>query len=331
MHRSTTTPTRPRLRALLAASGIAALTASGVVAAAQVANAAPLPTVVINEVESSSGTPADWVELYNTGTETVDVGGYIFMDSEPRTKAIPAGTTIAPGEYYKFVVDENPNKVGLGAADSARLFLPDGTTLVDGTSWGPDHAKYTWGRCDDGTGEFVQNTASTPGAANACPDASATLQINEAVSDGGTPGDWIELVNTGDVPVDAGGLVVRDNDVVNPYTIPAGTWVAAGGCLVLDNGTNFLYGLGKGDSVRLYDTDGTTLLDSTTWPAGTHANPSWGRCPDASGEFALTQSATKGAANDCVPETPVDPYPEPGTPQVVINEVESSGGTPATG
>ncbi|TPX05138.1 lamin tail domain-containing protein, partial [Schumannella luteola] len=162
--------------------------------------------------------------------------------------------------------------------------------------------------------------------ANACPDASATLKINEAVSDGGTPGDWIEFVNTGDVPVDAGGLVVRDNDVVNPYTIPAGAWVAAGGYLVLDNGTNFLYGLGKGDSVRLYDTDGTTLLDSTTWPSGTHASPSWGRCPDASGDFAITQSATKGAANDCVPETPVDP--EPTTANVVINEVESSGGTP---
>src|SRR5690606_14029592 len=116
-----------------------------------------------------------------------------------------------PGAYLTIVVDEDPNGFGLGGADSARLYLADGTTLVDSTSWGPDHASYTWGRCDDGTGEFVQTTASTKDAPNACPDAAATLKINEAVSDGGTPGDWIEFVNTGAVPVDAGGLVVRDN------------------------------------------------------------------------------------------------------------------------
>lgn len=318
-----TTPAHQKLRKAVSAAATILLAASGVAIAASTAHAAPLPTIVINEVESNGGTPADWVELYNTGTETVDVGGYIFMDSEPRTKAIPAGTTIAPGAYFTFVVDENPNKVGLGAADSARLFLADGTTLVDGTSWA-GHATHTWGRCADGTGAFVQTTASTPGAANACPDASASLKINEAVSDGGTPGDWIEFVNTGDVPVDAGGLVVRDNDVANPYTIPAGTWVAAGGYLVLDNGHHFAFGLGKGDSVRLYGTDGTTLLDSTTWPAGTHAAPSWGRCPDASGGFELTTAATKGAANQCT-----DPGTDPGTTaNVKINEVESSGGTP---
>lgn len=290
-----------RIRAIVGGALAALLVSGSVAAAVQAAHAAPLPTIVINEVESNGGTPVDGVELYNTGTETVDVGGYIFMDSEPRMKAIPAGTTIAPGEYSKFVVDENLYKVGLGGADCARLFLPDGTTLVDGTSWGPDHAKYTWGRCPDGTSAFAETTASTPGAANACPDASAALKINEVVSDGGTPGDWIKFVNTGDVPVDAGGLVVRDNDVANPYTIPAGTWVAVGGYLVVDNGANFLYGLGKGDSVRHYCTDGTTLLDSTTWPSGTYASPSWGRCPDASGNFAITQSATKGAAHECVP------------------------------
>jgi len=319
MHPHATT----RIRALIGGAITALLITGSAFAATQTATAADLPTVVINEVESNGGTPADWVELKNIGTDPVDISGWIVKDdNDSRTKAIPAGTTIAPGGYFTFVVDEDPNGFGLGGADSARLYLADGTTLVDSTSWGPSHALFTWGRCDDGTGAFVQTTASTKDAPNACPDAAATLKINEAVSDGGTPGDWIEFVNTGAVPVDAGGLVVRDNAEVNPYTIPAGTWVAAGGYLVLDNGTHFAYGLGKGDSVRLFDTDGTTLLDSTTWPADTHASPSWGRCPDATGDFAYTAAATKGAANDCGSTTPTDPA------SVVINEVESSGGTP---
>ncbi|MBN9141385.1 MAG: lamin tail domain-containing protein [Micrococcales bacterium] len=319
-----------RIRALLGGAVTAVLIAGGVLVAGNAARAAAaeLPTVVINEVESDAA-EKDWVELKNVGTDPVDVGGWILKDDDDsRTKAIPAGTTIAPGGYLTVTVDENPNKFGLGAADSARLFLPDGATLVDSTSWGPSHATHTWGRCADGTGAFVQTTASTKNAANACPDAADTLKINEAVSDGGSPDDWIEFVNTGDVPVDAGGLVVRDEDQKNPYTIPAGTWVAAGGYLVLDKGTHFAFGLGKGDSVRLFAADGTTLLDSTTWPAGTHANPSWGRCPDASGTFAMTTAATKGAANSCTPVTPTDPEPEPADANVVINEVESNGGTP---
>jgi hypothetical protein len=126
--------------------------------------------------------------LKNLGTDPVGVSGWILKDDDDgRTKAIPAGTTIAPGGYYTAVVDQNPNKFGLGGADSARLFLPDGTTLVDGTSWGPSHAPHAWGRCDDGTGEFVQTTASTKNAADACPDAAAALKINEAMSEGGTP------------------------------------------------------------------------------------------------------------------------------------------------
>lgn len=312
-----------RIRAIVGGAVTALLITGGALVAGNAAHAAELPTVVINEVESNGGTPADWVELKNIGAEPVDISGWIVKDdNDSRTKAIPASTTIAPGGYFTFVVDEAPNGFGLGGADSARLYLADGTTLVDGTSWGLDHARYTWGRCADGTGAFAATTASTKDAPNACPDAATSLKINEAVSDGGTPGDWIEFVNTADVPVDAGGLVVRDNAEVNPYTIPAGTWVAAGAYLVLDNGTHFAYGLGKGDSVRLFATDGTTLVDSATWPADTHASPSWGRCPDATGDFAYTTAATKGAANDCGTTTPIDPA------TVVINEVESSGGTP---
>lgn len=312
-----------RIRTVIAASAAAALVAGGALATVTSATAAELPSIVINEVESNGGIPADWVELKNLGTDAVDVSGWIVKDdNDSRTKAIPAGTTIAPGAYLTIVVDEDPNGFGLGGADSARLYLADGTTLVDGTSWGPGHATHTWGRCADGTGEFTQTTASTKDAPNACPDAAASLKINEVVSDGGTPGDWIEFVNTATVPVDAGGLVVRDDSEKTPYTIPADTWVAAGGYLVLDNGAHFAYGLGKGDSVRLFASDGVTLVDSATWPEGTHASPSWGRCPDAAGAFGMTASATKGAANDCGTTTPTDPA------TVVINEVESNGGIP---
>ena len=39
-----------------------------------------------------------------------------------------------------------------------------------------------------------------------------TVRINEVESNGGTPGDWIELTNTGPAAVDLSGWIVKDSD-----------------------------------------------------------------------------------------------------------------------
>ena len=127
---------------------------------------APVANVKLNEVESSGGSPGDWVELRNNGATTADVGGYRFIDNDATHTpyAIPAGTTLAPGAYY--VLEEAAFGFGLGAADSATLFAPDGAT-VDTHAW-TAHAATTFGRCPDGTGSFLTTQAPTKGAANLC-------------------------------------------------------------------------------------------------------------------------------------------------------------------
>lgn len=123
------------------------------------------PLVKINEVESSGGTPGDWIELYNAGTTTVNLGGFVLKDDDDTHNfTIPAGTTIAPGAFLVF--EEAQFVFGLGAPDAARLFDPAGV-LVDSYSW-TAHAAVTYGRCPDGTGAFVNTAASTKGAANSC-------------------------------------------------------------------------------------------------------------------------------------------------------------------
>ena len=123
--------------------------------------------VVVNEVESSGGVPGDWVEFFNPSPLAVDLGGYVFRDSNDAAGyTIPAGTSIAGLGYL--VLDEAVFGFGLGGADAARLFAPDGTTLVDGYSWSA-HATTTYGRCPSGTGEFATTAEITKGAANICP------------------------------------------------------------------------------------------------------------------------------------------------------------------
>lgn len=155
-------------------------------------------------------------------------------------------------------------------------------------------------------------------AGPAIADPIADVRINEVESNGGTPGDWVELINKGAADAAIGGWVVKDNDDTHIYTIPAGSIVTAGGYYVVDTDLashpgNF--GLGAADSARLFTPNAAMLVDAYSWTA--HATVTYGRCPNGSGTFVDTVASTKGAANTC-PST---------SPNVKINEIESSDGT----
>ncbi|MER5885431.1 lamin tail domain-containing protein [Streptomyces sp. NPDC001941] len=119
--------------------------------------------VRINEVVTT-GSVEDSIELYNTGSSSVDVSGWILKDDDNGSKfKIPSGTTLAAGGFRAFDVH---GSFGLGSSDKARLYLADGSTLVDSYSWS-SHSDPSWSRCPDGTGSFGK-AALTLGAANSC-------------------------------------------------------------------------------------------------------------------------------------------------------------------
>jgi hypothetical protein len=312
-------PRRPRSRALAVLSSTAVVLA-GLVALTAPAQAANTD-IRINEIESSggvgaTGAAADWIELTNVGTAAIDISGWILKDNVDTDKyVIAAGTVLAPGAYAVFDTDQPnstaPDRFGLGGADSARLFLPDNSTLVDTYTW-TVAADPTYGRCPNGTGPIVTTAASTRGAANVCPPPTSPVKLNEVESDDGAPGDWVELLNTGTTAVDVGGYVFRDSgDAPSGYTIPTGTSIAAGGYLVLDQDATgakgFTFGLGGGDSARLYLPGETTPYDTYAWTA--HATTTYGRCPNGTGAFTTTTSPTKGGPNSCAGDLVAGPWP----------------------
>ncbi len=274
-------------------------------------NSCVLPDVQINEIESN-GDATDWIEIINMGATTVDLSGWSVMDSDPighasETTPLPSGTTLAPGAL--FVFDQPTDFVfGLGGGDTVTVRNAQNVTVAEYAY--SAHATGVWARCADGTGDFVDLGVSTKGLLNACGN---PVRINEVESDGGEPGDWVELVNPTSTVLDVGGIVVKDNDDTHAYEIPAGTTIPALGYLVIE-GETLGFGLGKDDSVRLFE--GDALRDSTTWGPD-HAATTWGRCPDVSGTFAATAEPTKGAANICVGDIPVGEWPGSGTVTVV--------------
>lgn len=257
------------------------------------------PTIAINEVESN-GDATDWVEVMNTGTQAVDISGWYLLDNDPvghkaETTPVPSGTTLEPGALYVF--DQNKDfTFGLGKADKASIFDAGGN-LVAEYEWAA-HASGVYARIPDGTGDFQDFATSTKGKKNKVVN---PVVINEMQSNDPNGGpDWVELANPTSDTLDISGLVLKDEKDKNPYIIPEGTTIPANGYLVIyqdDSGaTGFAFGLGKGDSVRLFENG--EQIASTTWPSGTHTNHTWGLYPDVNGSsYQNTLEATPGEAN----------------------------------
>src|SRR6185369_1149254 len=128
------------------------------------------------------------------------------------------------------------------------------------------------------------------------PNGGGVIKINEVESNGGIPGDWVELYNAGTAAIDLSGYIFKDNDDTHSYAIPSGTVVAPGAYYMLEEAA-FGFGLGAAEATRLYLPGATTIVDSYTWTA--HAPTTYGRCPNGTGAFGTSATSSKGAANDC--------------------------------
>lgn len=233
------------------------LTVALLLAAASSASA----DVVINEVESNDPAGVDWVELFNNGAApvgavTVDISGYVIKDSnDGNSFTVQPDTSLAPGGYYVANVDV-PGGFGLGKADSARLFMPDGTTQVDITHSWTDHAVTTYGLCPNGiSAPFVTTNGATRGAANTC-DPVAAWPGAAAVSNAGQE----------DLGKDVSGLAYQASGSAAPGVL----WAVDNGDSLLER---FVY-------------DGTNWKRDTAngWSAGKQLKYTTGNgAPDAEG------------------------------------------------
>lgn len=123
----------------------------------------------------------------------------------------------------------------------------------------------------------------------------APIRVNEVDPNGDAPGGWVELFNPTADAVDMADWTLTAADVFQSFTLPPGTTIPAGGFLVVDEAT-FPLGLRAADTVHLFSRFGVQV-DAFAWTS----NPasSFGRCPDGTGAFVNTLSATPALANAC--------------------------------
>lgn len=115
---------------------------------------------------------ADWIELYNAGSESVNIGGYFLTDNfNDRSKwQIPAGTQIGAGGFLLLWADGRDTLLHTGfkiSADGEELALcnPQGE-ILDSVSFGLQEPNISMGRKPDGGAEWNFFTEPSPGYSN---------------------------------------------------------------------------------------------------------------------------------------------------------------------
>ncbi|MCX6904682.1 MAG: lamin tail domain-containing protein, partial [Verrucomicrobia bacterium] len=271
----------------------------------------PYRTVLINEFLAHTDDPqVDFIELFNYGSSTVDLGG-CWLSDDPATNKfrIPPGTLIPARGFVSFSQDQ------LGfALDTLgeTLFFrnTNATKVLDAVRFGDQENGIAMGRSPDGAPCFSRLASPTPGTNNA-PILTDDVVVNEIMYDppAGSADEFVELYNRGAYGVNLSNWRLRGGI---SYSFPNGTILPAGGfAVVANNRTNLLashpglsplvtYGdcsgkLGNGgDTVTLDKPDETTttnelgqavvnklhlVVDEVTFGAGGR----WGNWSDGGG------------------------------------------------
>jgi hypothetical protein len=177
--------------------------------------ASNIDTIVVSEVLAHSHLyKGDWIELYNTTNEVIDIGGWFLSDNMgSRMKyEIAEGTTIKPDNYIVFYEDVNfgnPNDPGCRvpfalSENGETVCLSSGlrgvlTGYIKMQDFGASQTGVSFGRYLTSTGlyDFVAMDHNTPDSNNAYPKVGPVV-INEIMYNpptGNQKEEYIELYN----------------------------------------------------------------------------------------------------------------------------------------
>ena len=159
--------------------------------------------VYINEfMASETQRPHDWLELYNSSSQAVDISGWGLSDdaSSPRKWRFPAGTVIQPGSYLTLFLSGTSGvdsegilnaSFRLGADGGYSLILSDASGAPLDRVFVPEqYAGVSYARM--GNGDFLYATEATPNQPNASGGYAGRADAPEISVPGG-------LYHTGDV------------------------------------------------------------------------------------------------------------------------------------
>ncbi len=291
----------------------------------------------------------DWIEIYNSGSESVDIGGMYITDdlSKPTLWQIPASqpdlTTILPGHFLVLWADKEPAEGVLhvniklsGSGEAIGLYASDGSTVIDTLVFQAQITDTSYGQYPDASGQWMNFDNPTPGFTNR----PVPLIVNEFLASNNTGAtdpqgefeDWIEIFNAGVKPIDLGGMYMTDNLATPslwqiPTTDPVTTTIQPGSFLVLwadkepaDGLTHVNFKLsGDGEAIGIFGSDGATVIDTLGYTAQ-QSDTSLGRRFDGQNDWVNFSVPSVGMPNVQGIITAIDPGREAGLRSFKLNQ-----------
>ncbi len=293
-------------------------------------------SLVINEVMADNrggvvvdGRTPDWIEFYNPGTSSIDLGGMSLSDraDDPAARwVIPAGSVVPAGGYLVIYADADipasANNTGFGLnAKGGAVYLfnraPRQNEIFDFLEYGLQTGDQSLARVPSGSANWVL-ALPTPGLNNVAADlGSATaLRVNEWMADPSSGNDWFELYNPGTRAVALAGLRLTDTfGDPNPYRIPPLSFIGVGSNAFVrfeaDNPStpsgpeHVNFKLGKdGDSIYLLAANNGPQIDAITFGPQV-LDVAQGRLPDGAATIAPFPLSPSPEESNFVPLTNV--------------------------
>ena len=207
-------------------------------------------------LRTAAGEPADWIEIQNTGSETLALNGLsLTMDDRLNRAFVFPNVQLNSGECLLVYADGRTTaSIGnelhapfrLPASGGSRLYLMDGSVMLDMTEIPEMNVDESY--CRDADGSWFISISATPGSANRKLDrredsitiSTGLIELSEVMSsntaffpdENGEYSDYIELHNTSSEDVNLQGYCISD-DLSQPgkwefpaVTIPSGGYLA---------------------------------------------------------------------------------------------------------
>jgi len=192
-----------------------------------------LRNVVINEFLAHTDPPDyDYIELYNHGTNSVDISGCILTDNAATNKFVIPSGTIMPPRGFVFYSETNMNFALNAEGESIFFIKPDGSRILDAVQFAAQQNGIAMGRWPDGANDFYRLQAKTPGAPNA-PILISDVVINELMYDpisGNDDDQYVELYNRSTNVVNLSGWQLTGGVT---FTFPTNVMLATNGYMVV--------------------------------------------------------------------------------------------------
>lgn len=278
--------------------------------------------LLINEVMSAPlDGEFDFIEIFNPGTEDVDISGFILQDDKGATEQyiIPEGTVIAANSLICFsqAQEGNPNGsfgFGLSSKGDKVTFLDSEGKKIDevetpamekGTSYARvSNGAASWHICDTPTKGEDNNGESNS-------DLKGVLMINEVYTFSDQSDindlDYIEIYNNSSEDIDMSGLKLWEGGgQEEAWTVPSGKIIPAKDFIVIEcdkeglhgDAVNYpSWGLSKNDEIIVLADANMNIIDQISTP-NMSENETYGRKTDGSTEWVIFAELTKGTSNN---------------------------------